>query len=540
MKKNENTLKVMEKEMKGKKILHIIPIMVGLILVGWISWFHGDRLLDSDMASELILGRLLAEENAILSTNWFYSTELRVLNTQLIYSFFFKIFSDWTVIRTASILTMLMILMLVIFYFSKVYKCDAMFGILGCLFLLPISEDYFNIVLHGAYYIPHIAISVLTLTLIEHFYISKNKIVIICLGLLALLAGMGGPRQILILYIPLGITAVVTVAQKVVNDNLKFRDKDKIYDEMLVYGVPCVFSIIGYEINSQILSKYYSFKKYELYWREVTFYDVQSLVQGLLEAFGYSREGITLGSTLCVLASGLWIVYTFVTVISEARKKEDSAKRRLSIFLISAYSVFWILYLFTSMDFLSRYYIPLIVFSFPLLVLNVMEKGKTKRDWWLKKIGVFLMILSAVNSFKTYQDIANLNVTYFKKEAMNVLCDCGIMNGYATFWNANVLTELSDGDIEVWTWPVETSLDWPKMKSVDEIYGWLQVKSHKVEKPEGKVFILLSNAEYNSSTCKASLDTIPYFWKNDEYWLWVFESYDDMVKQLQFIVSVEK
>lgn len=50
-----------------------------------------NALLDSDMSSEMVLAQLLAKENAALSTHWYYSTELRVLNTQLLYAFFFKL-----------------------------------------------------------------------------------------------------------------------------------------------------------------------------------------------------------------------------------------------------------------------------------------------------------------------------------------------------------------------------------------------------------------------------------------------------------------
>lgn len=88
-----------------KKVVQYTGVCIALGMIIAIGWFRFDHLIDSDMSSELILSKLLADENKILSTKWYYSTELRVLNTQLIYSFFFKIFHDWTVIRTASVKT---------------------------------------------------------------------------------------------------------------------------------------------------------------------------------------------------------------------------------------------------------------------------------------------------------------------------------------------------------------------------------------------------------------------------------------------------
>ena len=152
----------------------------------------------------------------------------------------------------------------------------------------------------------------------------------------------------------------------------------------------------------------------------------------------------------------------------------------------------------------------------------------------MKRAGVLLVFLSVVNCFKTYNDLVVQNNTYYKKEAMNVLYDNEIMNGYATFWNANVLTELSNGKIEVWSWGVESSDEFRNMTSPDEIYEWLQLKDHKKERLEGKVFILLSNAEIASFPRREALESIPCFWYSDEYKMWVFESYEELVAQLQF------
>lgn len=39
-----------------------------------------DNLPDLDISSELLLAKLLLQEKQILSSNWYYSTELRALN----------------------------------------------------------------------------------------------------------------------------------------------------------------------------------------------------------------------------------------------------------------------------------------------------------------------------------------------------------------------------------------------------------------------------------------------------------------------------
>ena len=55
--------------------------------------------LDSDMSSELMLAELLSREGGIISKNWYYSTELRVLNTQLVFAPLFLLFDNWHAVR---------------------------------------------------------------------------------------------------------------------------------------------------------------------------------------------------------------------------------------------------------------------------------------------------------------------------------------------------------------------------------------------------------------------------------------------------------
>ena len=50
-----------------------------------LMWRFGRSLLDSDMASEMVLADLLNREGGVLSQNWYYSTELRVFCQQLLF-----------------------------------------------------------------------------------------------------------------------------------------------------------------------------------------------------------------------------------------------------------------------------------------------------------------------------------------------------------------------------------------------------------------------------------------------------------------------
>ena len=70
--------------------------LAGLALV----WRFGRALLDSDMASEMVLADLLNKEGGVLSQNWYYSTELRVICQQLLFKLGLLVFpGSWHAAR---------------------------------------------------------------------------------------------------------------------------------------------------------------------------------------------------------------------------------------------------------------------------------------------------------------------------------------------------------------------------------------------------------------------------------------------------------
>lgn len=84
MHKTVNCRKVCNYENTEKTIPYILLGATLLLLLG-LNIISQDHWLDSDMAAEMIFSRILAGEHRIISTtNWYYSTEFRVLYTQLI------------------------------------------------------------------------------------------------------------------------------------------------------------------------------------------------------------------------------------------------------------------------------------------------------------------------------------------------------------------------------------------------------------------------------------------------------------------------
>ena len=98
-----------EKTEKAFVIFGKVMLVAVVILNAWLTYKCYFNFLRSDDSSELVMSRLLSKEGGILSGNWYYSTELEILNTQLVYSLLFHFTSDFKFVRIAGqiILTIL-------------------------------------------------------------------------------------------------------------------------------------------------------------------------------------------------------------------------------------------------------------------------------------------------------------------------------------------------------------------------------------------------------------------------------------------------
>ena len=104
----------MEKQTNGgilKKVWALLPwlwLAAGYGLDLWFQLVPGRWMVDSDMASEMMLSNFLNQEGRIISKIWYYSTELRVVSVQWVYRFTLLLFpNDWHMARTVGMAIML-------------------------------------------------------------------------------------------------------------------------------------------------------------------------------------------------------------------------------------------------------------------------------------------------------------------------------------------------------------------------------------------------------------------------------------------------
>ena len=74
-----------------KRILCVLMLVCAVIVSARTTWIVSETLFDSDTSSELILGEKLAREGGIMSPTWNYSTELQVIDCQIVYKLLFLV-----------------------------------------------------------------------------------------------------------------------------------------------------------------------------------------------------------------------------------------------------------------------------------------------------------------------------------------------------------------------------------------------------------------------------------------------------------------
>lgn len=505
-------------------------------------------LLDSDMSSEMVLSNLIAHERGILSSNWFYSTELRVINTQLFFGFFFHFFNDWHLVRVLGSISLYILLLVACYLFCREFKQKKYFPLTAIFLIIPFSTSYFYAVIVGTFYIPHIVFGFVILTLIMHLLNSDKKVYLfyIILFIVSMMAGLNGLRQIITLFIPLFVSGCILVfityfykvKFKSFCDYVRLLFNKHICDMEFKYFIVSLIALfgalIGYFINGNILSKAYTYEMWEnIAFKNVNIGDFFKVLFGFVAVLGYSESKITLFSVISNFAGILLFILTILSVVYAFKNKDKVPKEYyiLSLFVSCSFAIFTLLYSFTNLQYVVRYNVPIIIYFIPLIVLYFKYS-----DWRLiykKIIAVILSVLLLISAGYNYNHyyFSNHKADEFKK-LVDVLLKNKTYNGYTGFWTANVLTELSNGKIDVWDWD---DCDWgtvdlSRVYSIDLTYRWLQKKDHVVTHPTGKVFVLLGKNRVDDNDYFANFNEKDYVvFSSDNYILYIFDNYNTLV-----------
>jgi len=492
-----------------------------------------NKYLNSDMSSELILAEHLHSEHKILSTDWYYSTELRVFNTQLVFTPLFEIFNNWHTVRIVG--TTLLLVLLLISFFIFCDKIHIKYKYVLSLYIVgAYSIQYFNFVVVGTYYIPHIVISFFTLALLSNIF-KRNKIIISNLVLITLsfIAGLGGIRQLVILYLPLCVTSTLYLLYSQLGEIKKFRIDIKcksflVWSSTLLMGIT---SLIGYIVNVLVLQKYFTFFNYTS--SSVEFASLEKLKKifiGLLHTHGlpyHNSTGISVGikiiMCICFAIWSILIIYASVVFIKAIIKKHKNICEEhifVFIFYIVALIITITSFSFSNVMFKDRYFLPVSIFFVPVIGIFLTSIKNIRSKAILLMVLIFQIMFCTYSNIKiANSDTANNELT----EIIKVLELNESYEGYASFWNANILTELSNGKIEAWDCG-----DKEEQFDIYNMYQWLQLKNHSYLHPENNIFFLASTNEIEKFNLK-NIDSTKEIYRDEKYIVYLFKDYGELL-----------
>lgn len=485
----------------------------------------GTNFIDSDMSSELVLAKLLSEQGGILAENWFYSTEIKVLNSQIFIAPLFWIFKSWSTVRcvgTAIMLALLIASSVFALRSLSVTWTSALFAT-GFL-LLPLSSDYVYGVIEGIFYIPYVILSLLPIGFFCRAYDApsgKKRVLLtgIC-AVIALLSGLSGIRQVFLFYLPAAAASALLLAGE---KKIEKGSKSLAYAETVV--ISCAAGLAGYLLNKTVLSRVYSFCDYgvdtfgrDLLFTEFSLGGLEQFFNQLFAMLGYKTGAMFSGYILYNALFGLIAVCAIAAVICVLRgERFDIKEKNLVLTFLIALALLAVVFCFTDMDKIGRYSIPVVVLLVPVIAVFF---GKWETDRRIAALlAAALMGLAAVTSLNTYKVLARSDQNTMLKDVYAYLDSAGYTEGYSSFWSGNVLTELSDGGIDMRVVGTDYILS---ADDLGNVYHWLQRKSHLDTQPEGKFFLLLTGKEAES--CRLGL-TEEY--SNDRYLVYGFENFRD-------------
>ena len=455
----------------------------------WYQLVPGKWIVDSDLASEMILSDLLNKEGTIISHNWFYSTELKVVNLQWFYRLGLLIFpNDWHLARTFGMAITLALFAAAMLFFVKCAGLGrAGLWMVGTL-LWPFGQHYLVYAIYGGYYLVYTFFYMLVLALVLRSLNADKKHcalqwVLACV--ITAVAGMNGVKQLMVFHAPLCLAAAILLVLALHScgkTNWKAA-LDACRKEVRLFAaslVTAVAAAAGYFVSNAVLSRMYDFKSYNfIVWnRDEDWFTLDRILMDFFHEFGYENGSGVFhfgGIAAAVgLLLGCWMFFCIVRLLLRLDKLERNDKL-LVLLLVAMLAVCGVAY-----TYFHEYYLYFWLMNMPVAIAVMAVEIKTEDFHILgarQLLGVGLaacFTLCAVSTVRQEQEhpyLAHKGLS----TAAEWLVDNGYTQGYSTFWNGNAMTELTSGKLEVWTLQ---SLD------RDDVPNWLQPKSHLTTDPE--------------------------------------------------------
>ena len=496
---------------KLRRILSWLALAVCFAVLCVFLWRNVTDLLDSDMASDMIYADLLRQEGSLLSSNWYYSSEIRILSNHLFFTPLFYLTRDWHLVRFLGTALSYVLLLLSLWTVTRQVGLRRWFPLIGAALLLPLSIAYTHYSLVGTFYMPHhiLAFFLFALTLSQSAPCAPRAraLRLAVLSALSVAAGLCGYRFLYLFFLPMAMA--------------------------------------GLALNLFVLARLYSFDSYgSIAFIDFSFDRIAGFLSQLPTLLGYPAGQPILSAYLAPAALSLallallgWSVAAALRAPRGALAQDAPAapgappsfgEQTMALFAGSGLLLYLALLALTDLELAASpyHFLPVLVLCVPLAAWRFERLPMRPRLPVRAAAAGLLACLVAVSSAINYRYFSRRDITYEQRMLLSALSGEGYATGYSTFWLGNILTELSDGQVEMYVFkaPLDTADD-----LINRMDPWLQRKSHMQERPEGRVFILFSKYyEETDFPLFAQMDPSHVIYESPYLLAYGYESFDDL------------
>ena len=457
-----------------------VALMIYFVL-SYYNWIY------SDSASNMVLARKMYADHRLLLPDWFYSTELPLFCPIQLFAFSFLFTDSWLFARWIAVFLICCLCAgSCIYYCSQVPGLKKSIWLAAGLLFIPYSSTYMDTMFLSAYYPINVAVMFFSVGAMLHYQTIRSRrgrfLLLTILFLLSLIVSAQSIRMLAILYLPLLLTYVV----------LRLRNKDLRFAPAAVSFTASLAGLLANRLLLQSGNYTLAFSSEELHFRfpsGIPFYIFRSFAE--LLGFQTFQDNLFYGIVCCILA--LLLLIAVIIGSMNALRSNTPAEQFTFLFPASIIVGYLALYLFTDMYFVPRYDVPILAFFFPLMLSSPAKTEGFLRHDHLKIILIVIAILRSVLYYSNPQELyAGIDNAARNRELLSIvplLDNEHITKGYAGFEQSNILTELSDGRIEMWTLYFEDG--------APQIYPCLQDTAHLYDPlPQDNCFFLYTKTEY--------------------------------------------
>lgn len=461
-----------------KELLYLIPTAVWILVMTLMNYFCASHILNSDISAELVLAKELADSNKIFTTQWFYSTEIRVLYTQIVSLFLFKLFHSWNLVRTLTNFIFFVALLWSYLYAVKPLHLKKRSVYLSSLFLfIPYSIQYLYIVHIGNSYIPHFIIVFVCIGLFVRLTEQRKKTTLLFFIAWSFYAGLCGIRFAVVYAIPVVLAAIMEIVIEngcgtgtVFCKGLWKRPRIRLsllglltfaaglFVNMFVFTR---FIVVG-ETNDLLMN---------ILNDSGVIARLDFIITGLLSLFGYydfenltSRGGISSLAAIVIFAA---LVVICVTLVKHYKELTTSCRFYVLLFFTALFTNTF-LFVFIAGTYVPRYFIPMLILIVPSIAVYLDTVEFMKFDFH-KLVAVFMAAAMNISGIAACVWCVQTDLNAPFKEVVNFLEEEHLNFGLSTFWNTGVPNELSDGYVELVT---------VREDDITKMYGWLTSKKY--------------------------------------------------------------